>query len=245
MRWRNLGIALATVAAPFAAGCAGEPAGPFAGIEGRPLAELDLSAAPSGLVLLGPDEVRLRQGERLGITVDGDSSVTEALRFAIRGGTLAVLRQPGFDRTDTAVVNVVMPAPTSLVAAGSGRIAAEALAGKADVTIAGSGDIDTMSVAAQDLKVTIAGSGTYRAAGTAGKLDMTIAGSGDAEMDALKADSASIRILGSGRSAFASDGAVKAAIAGSGEVRVRGRANCEVKATGSGKLLCEPETPAS
>ena len=245
MRSRNLGIALATVSASLVAGCAGEPEGPFAGIEGRPLAELDLSATPSGLVLLGPDEVRLRQGERLAITVDGDKTVTEALRFAIRDGTLAVLRQPGLAQAGKAVVNVVMPAPTSLVAAGSGRIAAEALAGKADITIAGSGDIDTLSVAARDLKVTIAGSGTYRAAGTAGKLDMTIAGSGDAAMDALKADSASIRILGSGRSAFASDGAVKAAIAGSGEVQVRGQATCEVKATGSGKLLCEQETPAS
>lgn len=234
MDWRALGL----VAAALVAGCAAEPEGPFAGIEGGRLADLDLSARPTGLILLGPDDVRLRQGESLAIAVDGDSAVKDALRFAIHEGRLAILRRPG--STGKAVVNVTMPAPASLVAAGSGRIAAESLAPKADVTIAGSGGIDTLAIAAEALKVTIAGSGTYRAAGTAGSLDMTIAGSGDAEMEALKADRASIRVVGSGCSAFASDGPVKAAIAGSGEVRVRGRASCEVKSTGSGRLVCEP-----
>ena len=236
MDWRSLGLA----AAALLAGCADKAQGPFAGVEGRRLADLDLSAKPTGLILLAPDDVRLRQGENLAITVDGDSAVTDALRFTIHEGRLAVLRRPGAGSGGKAVINVTMPAPASLVAAGSGCIAAESLAPKADVTIAGSGDIETLAVASEVLKVTIAGSGTYRAAGTAGALDMTIAGSGDAEMDALKAESASIRILGSGRSAFASDGAIRAAIAGSGEVRVRGQARCEVKATGSGKLVCEP-----
>jgi len=241
MLWRTLGLA----AALMLAGCAGQSAGPFDGIEGGRLGDLDLSAKPTGLILLGPDEVRLRLGEALTISIDGDSTVTDALRFAIHEGKLAVLRQPGFGARGKAVVNVTMPAPESLVTAGSGRISAESLAPKADVTIAGSGGIETLSVAAETLKVTIAGSGTYRAAGTAGALDMTIAGSGDADMEALKADSASIRVVGSGRSGFASDGVVRAAIAGSGEVRVRGHARCEAKATGSGRLVCEPEVPAS
>lgn len=241
MLWRTLGLS----AAAMLAGCAGEAQGPFDAIEGGRLADLDLSARPTGLILLGPDEVRLRLGDALAISVDGDSTVTEALRFALHEGRLAVLRQPGSDVRGTAVVNVTMPAPESLVTAGPGRISAESLAPNADVTIAGSGDIETLAVATKALKVTIAGAGTYRAAGTASSLDMTIAGSGDAEMEALKADSASIRVVGSGRGAFASDGPVRAAIAGSGEVRVRGRAQCEARATGSGRLVCEPETPPS
>ncbi|HMO69357.1 MAG TPA: DUF2807 domain-containing protein, partial [Novosphingobium sp.] len=190
---RTLRTALVASAVSLLAACANQPEGPFAGIDGKPLAELDLSAAPSGLVLLGPDDVRLRQGEGLAVTVDGDRAVTQALRFAIHEDALVVLRRPGTEQAGRAVINVTMPPPQRLVAAGSGRIAAEALAGTTDVTIAGSGDINTLAIAADDLKVTIAGSGTYRAAGTATRLDLTIAGSGKAEMDALSAQGATVR----------------------------------------------------
>lgn len=212
------------------------------GEKGKPLAELDLSGAPpKGLVLLGPDEVRLRAGDRLAITVDGNPSLVSAMRFTLKDGTLGILREKGsWTDNSTAIVNVTMPAPETLVAAGSGTIRAEGIAPQAEVTIAGTGDVETLAVAAKSLEVTIAGSGSYRAAGTADKLDMTIAGSGDAAMEGLKAHSAKITIAGSGRSRFASDGEVNADILGSGEVRVQGPAKCAVKATGSGRLVCEP-----
>ena len=212
------------------------------GEKGKPLSELDLSgAAPKGLVLLGPDEVRVRAGDRLAITVDGDPALVSAMRFTLKDGTLGLLRDKGnWTDSATAIVNVTMPAPETLVAAGSGTIRAEGLAPQAEVTIAGSGDVETLAVAAKKLDVTIAGSGSYRAAGTAENLEMTIAGSGDAAMEGLKAQTAKITIAGSGRSRFASDGTVNADILGSGEVRVQGRAKCDVKATGSGRLVCEP-----
>lgn len=217
------------------------------GEQGKPLAEIDLTgAAPTALVLMGPDEVRIRQGDSLSITVDGAKDLADAMRFTLKDGSLGILRRNGaWKDGGTVVVNVTMPAPAELVAAGSGTIRAESLARAAKVTIAGSGDVETMNVAADALDVTIAGSGNYRAAGTAAKLEMTIAGSGNAAMDALKTDSAHISIAGSGRSAFSSDGAVKADILGSGEVRVRGRARCEVKAAGSGKLVCEADAQAA
>lgn len=132
-----------------------------------------------------------------------------------------------------------MPPPDSLTAAGSGRIRAETLARDAEITVAGSGDVETRNVAADRLKVTIAGVGTFRAGGTVAKLDLNIAGSGNAPLDSLKADNARIRIAGSGRSSFASDGQVSANIIGSGEVKVRGRATCTVNSTGTGRLVCE------
>ena len=216
------------------------------GDEGKPLSELDLGgAAPKGLVLLGPDEVRIRQGNGLAITVDGDPAIVDALRFTLKDGTLGVLRKDGaWDGKGSAIVNVTMPAPESLVAAGSGSIRAESLGSKAEVTIAGSGDVETMNVAAEALEVTIAGSGSYRAGGTATRLDLPVAGGGEAAWGARKPDPADISITGSGRSAFASDGKVKASIMGSGVVRVQGRATCEVSATGSGKLVCEPAPQA-
>lgn len=238
---RSLAPVAALACATILAGCDGADIS-IDGDKGRPLAELDMTGTPpSGLVLLGPDEVRLREGDRLAITVDGDKAVVDAMRFTLKDGTLGILRAEGeWKNTATAIVNVTMPPPGSLVAAGSGTIRAERLAPVANVNIAGSGDVETLAVAASKLDVTIAGSGSYRAAGTADSLEMTIAGSGDAAMEGLKAREAKITIAGSGRSRFASDGTVNADIIGSGEVRVQGRAKCQVEATGSGRLVCEP-----
>lgn len=223
------------------AGCDG-PAIKINGSEGKPLAELDLTGkAPTELVLLGPDEIRVASGEKLAITVEGDPAVTAQLRFVLDGDTLSVLRKDGWSKSSsgTAVVNVTMPAPRELTMAGSGKIVAASLASEAKVTIAGSGEVATTAVAAESLDLTIAGSGNYRAGGTVKKLEVSVAGSGSADMEGLKADVADLTIAGSGSARFASDGEVKAEIMGSGDVTVRGRARCTVSSMGSGKLTCE------
>jgi hypothetical protein len=213
------------------------------GEKGKPLAELDLSGPPpQELVLLGPDEVRVTQGEKLAITVDGDQAAAAKVRFTLKDGTLGVLRESkSFSTGDgKAVVNVTMPAPRSLTMAGSGKILAPAMAKDAQINIAGSGEIENSGLAGDSLDLTIAGSGSYRGAGNVAKLKLNVVGSGAAAMDALKVDSADLTIAGSGNAAFASDGEVKAQIMGSGSVTVRGRAKCTVEAMGSGKLTCEP-----
>lgn len=212
------------------------------GEEGKPLAELDLTgAAPSELVLLGPDEVRVTTGDKLAITVEGDDALKDQMRFTLKDGALGILRKDKtFSGSDkTAIVNVTMPAPAELVMAGSGKITAGALASAAKVTIAGSGQIETTAVQSDSLDVTIAGSGNYRAVGNVKSLKLTVAGSGSAAMDALKADTVKVTIAGSGSTTFASDGDVDATIMGSGDVTVKGRARCKVSAMGSGKLTCE------
>jgi len=217
------------------------------GEEGKKLSELDLSgAAPSEVALLGPDTVRIANGDKLAITVEGDAAIAEDMRFTLKDGKLGILRKNGKAAKDgTVTVNVTMPAPRKLMMAGSGKIFAPGLAGdEARVTVAGSGSVETANVATQTLKVDIAGSGSYRAAGSAKTLRLAIAGSGDARLDALKVEEAKVDIAGSGDSTFASDGTVRANIMGSGEVRVIGRASCKVSAMGSGRLVCEPAASA-
>jgi hypothetical protein len=246
MKLNRLTAALASLAAlAVAAAVSGCDSAEVRIDEGRPLAELDMSGeAPNSLALYGPDEVDIRTGEKLTISVNGDKTAADDLRFSLKGGTLGVGRRNGSKASGTAVVHVTMPPPGKLVGAGSGKIRSEAVAKDVVVTLAGSGDIETMQVAANRLKVTIAGSGAYRAAGTATWLELNIVGSGDAAMDGLKSDNARIKIAGSGRSSFSSDGEVNASIVGSGEVTVRGRARCKVTAVGSGKLVCEAAEPA-
>lgn len=212
--------------------------------DGVPLAELDLGGdAPEEVVLLGPDAVTISDGARFAVTVDGDTA--GQLRFKRDGGTFAIMRDDGEEsNAGAATVHITMPAPRKLVVAGSGSMRSERLAGVADVTITGSGNLETPSVAASVLKASIAGSGSYIAAGQVENLELSSAGSGSGQMAGLKAQDARINVAGSGDVVFASDGNVSANIIGSGTVTVRGSARCKVNTVGSGSLVCErqPET---
>ncbi len=241
---KAMGPIIAVALAAGIAGCDGFNEGKvsFNGDEGKPLSELDLTGtAPDELVLAGPDEIRVTTGDKLAITVEGDQAVKDQLRFSIKDGSLTIHRKGEMfgSGSSVAIVNVTMPAPKGIVMAGSGKITAANLASAANVTVAGSGTIETTAVSGDSLDLTIAGSGNFRAAGNVKTLDLTIAGSGSAQMDALRVDKADVSIAGSGSTAFASDGEVDANIMGSGNVTVKGRARCTLSSMGSGKLVCE------
>lgn len=215
--------------------------------EGVPLAELDRSGpAPTKLVLAGPDNVIVTDGDTLDIDVSGDQRAVDALRFTLDDDTLGIMREKtDWKGDERATVRVTMPSPSSIVLAGSGTIEAASLRGEADLMVAGSGTLRAARVAAQQLDVTIAGSGSLDADGSAEALDLTVAGSGTADMAGLKVQSADVTIAGSGEAEFASDGTVEANIMGSGTVTVHGRANCTVKSMGSGTLNCREGTGAT
>ena len=232
---------LAVAMAAGVAGCDGSNVS-INGEHGKKLADLDMSGtAPSELVMFGPDEVQMTQGDKLAISVDGDPAAVDQLRFTLKGGTLGILREGKILSGDSkqAVVHVTMPAPKELTMGGSGKISAPVMAPGAKVTILGSGQIDAQSVSGDQLKVTLPGSGSFRAAGKVGQLDLTILGSGSAQLGGVTVDNAKINVLGSGDATFSSDGEVVATILGSGTVTVKGRARCKVSAIGSGKLICE------
>ena len=89
------------------------------GEEGKKLSELDLTGAPpTEVALLGPDTVRIAQGEALAISVDGDPEVVEEMRFTLKDGKLGILRKgPRVNDDRVATVKVTMPAPKKLMMA--------------------------------------------------------------------------------------------------------------------------------
>jgi len=206
---------------------------------GLKLAELDLSGPPpEELVLAGPDRVVLTEGEMLSIEVEGDEA--DRLRFGLEDGILAIAREKAsWNDAPGATVRVTMPAPRALTLAGSGRIEAPTIADRAEITIAGSGEVAVSGIKPERLEINLAGSGGLRATGAVQQLDLNILGSGRAQMEDLKVERAEVNIAGSGEGRFASDGKVEANIVGSGRVVVIGRAQCSVSALGSGKLVCE------
>ena len=212
------------------------------GKEGVPLSELDLSGeAPSEVILLGPDKVDIRDGEKLAIEVDGSDEARERMRFVLNDGSLGVLRDKGHwnDESGVATVIVTMPAAAKLTLAGSGQMSAASVSDRPEINVLGSGTLDLPSVAAATMEVNVAGSGTLTAAGSADSLDLNVMGSGTARLAALKVAKANVNVAGSGNATFASDGDVNANIMGSGNVTVKGRARCKVKTMGSGSLVCE------
>ncbi|GAA5046087.1 hypothetical protein GCM10023208_01190 [Erythrobacter westpacificensis] len=213
----------------------------FGDNEGVPLSELDLSGeAPPALVLASPDSVNVTTGDDFTIDVEGSAEARERMRFALDDDSLAIHRAGGdWAEGDVATINVTMPAPESLVMAGSGSMTVDAMASTAEITMAGSGTITADGIAAERMEVTVAGSGTVSASGTAERLELTVAGSGSADMEGLEAERAEVTVAGSGDATFASNGSVEASIVGSGDVRVLGSASCEVNTVGSGELVCE------
>ncbi len=214
------------------------------GEAGKKLAELDLTGAvPTKLVLAGPDHVKIIEGAKLAISVEGDPNVADKLRFTLTDGTLGILRTKSWKNGGAVTVNVTMPAPQDVTLAGSGTIDAAQLGKDAKVTVAGSGDVKAGVISGDSFKLTLAGSGSMHGGGAIKNLDMTIAGSGSADLAALRADHAKVMIAGSGNATMTSDGDVSATIMGSGMVTVKGRATCKVSSMGSGKLVCESGEP--
>ncbi|MEL7682250.1 head GIN domain-containing protein [Citromicrobium bathyomarinum] len=216
--------------------------------DGVPLAELDYEGAtPTGISLAGPDRVIVTSGDTLTIDVEGDSSVTEGLRFDLDDDSLGIGREGNWRRNGVATIRVTMPTPTRMSMAGSGTMTVDRLGkgGEAEISIAGSGESKVGRIDADALEVNVAGSGSLKAAGAAKTLDLSIAGSGDLDMRDVKVDSAEVAIAGSGDAAFASDGDVEASIMGSGTVEVLGNASCSVSSMGSGELKCRKRTAAS
>ena len=169
------------------------------GEEGAKLADLDLNGAPPNEVaLLGPDTVRIAQGDKLAISIEGDPEVAEQMRFTLKDGTLGILRKNGKSSGDgTVTVNVTMPAPRKLMLAGSGKIFAPALADdSARVSVAGSGSVETDNVATDSLKVDIAGSGGTAFASD-GSVRANIMGSG--EVRVIGRATCKVTAMGSGR----------------------------------------------
>ena len=244
--FKTVGPVLAMAAAAGLAGCDGMNV-KMGGKEGVPLSELELSGeTPTGVALFGPDIVRISEGADFTISVTGDAAAKDRMRFVLEEGSLGITREnEAWSNDGKATVSITMPAPKSLVVAGSGQIISDTLAEDAEVSIAGSGTLETPNVAVNSLEVSIAGSGEYKAAGTAESLELSIAGSGDGDMGGLKVSRADITIAGSGNAVFASDGEVAATIMGSGDVTVRGNARCTINSLGSGKLVCEREAQAA
>ncbi|WP_235996297.1 GIN domain-containing protein [Burkholderia aenigmatica] len=105
------------------------------------------------------------------------------------------------------------------------------------IKIKGSGDMTLLDLQQSDLELEIEGSGDIAAHGHVTNLDVSIAGSGDVDASSLIAERASLSIAGSGDIEAFVRSDVRARVAGSGDIVIRGNPplrNHQV--AGSGKI---------
>lgn len=142
------------------------------GKEGVPLAVLDTAgASPTELVVATNATVVVTEGETLTVAVENDPET--ALRFILDGDTFGVTSDPDLKIKDgAAIVRVTMPAPQSIVIAGSGSVETSVVAANPELVIGGSGSIVMDSIAAETLEISIGGSGSVKGSGTADRLEV-------------------------------------------------------------------------
>lgn len=195
----------------------------------------------SALKALGPDNVRFSTGDRWRLRAEGDPQTLARLRFIVENGQLVIGRKSG-ERAELrpATIYVIAPSLHRATIGGSGSLEIDRLSGKkVSANVAGSGGLSVQKVSAGALEASIAGSGDMALSGRSTSANLAIAGSGDLKAAGLVIDAARTSIAGSGSMAFRSDGHVRASIVGSGNVEVRGRADCSrLSRIGSGTLSC-------
>lgn len=105
------------------------------------------------------------------------------------------------------------------------------------IKIKGSGDVTLLDLRQAGLELEIEGSGDITAYGQVAHLDVEIAGSGDVDASELVADHASLSIAGSGDIEAFVRTEVRARVAGSGDIVVRGNpSRRDHSVAGSGKI---------
>lgn len=194
----------------------------------------------------GPDNVIVTQGKDFAVAVEGDPDTVKKLEIKVSGDTLEIGRRKSFglnwsSSDKSATIRVTLPMLTKVEATGSGDISVDKVDGeKLKAELTGSGNLKIAAVAVAALEAELTGSGDIGIGGTAQELEVSVTGSGNFDGEGLKAARAKASILGSGDSRFASDGPVDIDIMGSGNVTVKGKAQCKSSIMGSGEARCAP-----
>lgn len=195
----------------------------------------------------GPDNVVVTLGNSFSVQAEGDARAIKLLDIHVEGEQLVIKRRSGGGSfwgdgdSGAATVRVTLPAITGANLTGSGDVSVDRVEGKAfDIDLTGSGNLKIASLKVGALKADLTGSGDIDLAGNADDARFSVTGSGNIEADKLVAGKGDASVLGSGNIGFASDGAVAIKILGSGDVTVKGKAQCTTSGTGSGEAHCAP-----
>lgn len=192
----------------------------------------------------GAHDVIVTVGGAPSVRAEGDREALERLEVEVEDGRLRIGHRRSrnwFGGGSRRGVTVHVTAPTLAGAslAGSGDLRVDRVQAETFTAgLAGSGDLEIGELRAQRARFSIAGSGGINAAGAVEQAEVSIAGSGDVSLDSLAVRRASVEVAGSGDVSLSASETVEGSIMGSGNLTVRGSAQCSVTRMGSGTIRC-------
>lgn len=193
----------------------------------------------NAIELAVPAKLQLTQGDKEGMTIEGDSADLANIDAVVESGTLHIRPKSrlGFRWTSRVRIAVDAKQVEKLGIAGAGDITSASLRTPSlKLGIAGSGDIRIAALETERAELKISGSGDMRLAGKATVIESHISGSGDVRAERLEAKRVKVSIAGAGDVSIWAREALEVKIAGAGDVRYYGDPTIEKKIAGAGSL---------
>lgn len=195
--------------------------------------------------IAGPFRVTMTTDRLTTVRASGSSQALEQLRIETRGGLLVIrldrTRAGANDSQDGLPAEIVIRAPAVREAfvQGSGSLLIGDIRGLRTVLgVEGSGSIVVARVAADSLEAAVRGAGQLVLQGRAKTLRATSRGTGRIQADGLVVDDLAVTWESAGQGHFMANRAARVDATGGGDVTVRGSAACQVRAMGTGRVLC-------
>ena len=186
----------------------------------------------------------IKTGPEFRVDIEGSRSALEETITEVSGGRLIIKRENWrsiFNQSNERVtINITMPEIEGLSVSGSGKaqIMDDLKADRLDLSVSGSGKIQTSDLEADELDCGISGSGDI-ILGSGGSVDdgkVSISGSGSFSGGSVEIDHLSVNVSGSGNCICQVGDSLDAQISGSGSVSYKGKPRVNARVSGSGHV---------
>lgn len=191
------------------------------------------------IALSGSGVVIVTQGGNESLTIETDDNVMDHVRAEVEGRTLKL----GFEERLNVIAptrlifNVGIDDLKDLTISGSGDIESDMIeTGRLEAAISGSGAVKIDDLTTDGVTAKISGSGEIDLTGKSTTQDVTISGSGKYLAGRLCSESVTVKISGSGDATVCASETLDSSISGSGSVYYYGRPSINSSGSGSGKI---------
>ena len=191
-----------------------------------------------GIAVEGSIDVVLSPAGSQKVEVEAQENLVGLVTTDVRNGVWTISTSKGFSTSKPFVVHVSVPVIDMVRIDGSGDVKGTGAftAGRVDLAIQGSGDID-LAFNASSVEASVHGSGDIKLNGRCTDLKADVQGSGDINAKELRVESAFASTAGSGNITVYTSGRLTAVITGSGDVVYSGDpANVTTSVVGSGEV---------
>lgn len=191
-----------------------------------------------GIIVQGPMDVQLRKGNTQIVEVEAQPNIAALLVTEVKNGVWTINTKDCFKTDKAFIIHITTPSVDRVSVQGSGDV--KGVDGftplSLEVDVQGSGGIDLI-VDTKRVNATVQGSGNIGLKGTCGVLEASVQGSGDIDAIELLATNAEAEVAGSGDIGVQASENLRVVIAGSGDVKYRGKpAKLDKSISGSGEL---------